>query len=129
MLENIGYRSYHAANLESQIANASPVQLVLLLTDGLLDELARARAHILARRIDAKGASIGKCIELLNGLSSSLDMSAGGDVVMNLAALYDHCAWRLNLASIEFDVKPLDEAVQLISVLREGWQGTKNAAT
>ncbi|RRW88834.1 flagellar export chaperone FliS [Pandoraea apista] len=128
-MENIGYRSYHAANLESQIANASPVQLVLLLTDGLLDELARARAHILARRIDAKGVSIGRCIELLNGLSSSLDMSAGGDVVTNLAALYDHCTWRLNVASIELDVTPLDEAVQLISILREGWQGTKHAKT
>jgi flagellar secretion chaperone FliS len=127
-VENIGYRSYHAANLESQIANASPIQLVLVLTDGLLDEMARARAHILARRIEAKGASIGKCIELLHGLISSLDMSSGSEVVTNLAELYDYCIRRLNTAGIELDVGPVDEAVHLVSVLREGWQGAQDGA-
>ncbi|AHI66390.1 flagellar export chaperone FliS [Burkholderia thailandensis] len=125
-MENIGYRSYHAANLESQIANASPIQLVLVLTDGLLDEIARARAHIVARRIEAKGASIGRCIELLNGLASSLDMTAGSEVVTNLAALYDYCVRRLNVAGIELNVEPLDEAAHLIGVLREGWQGAQD---
>ncbi|AIP66161.1 flagellar export chaperone FliS [Burkholderia thailandensis] len=125
-MENIGYRSYHTANLESQIANASPIQLVLVLTDGLLDEIARARAHIVARRIEAKGASIGRCIELLNGLASSLDMTAGSEVVTNLAALYDYCVRRLNVAGIELNVEPLDEAAHLIRVLREGWQGAQD---
>ncbi|CAG9246928.1 Flagellar secretion chaperone FliS [Burkholderia diffusa] len=127
-MEYIGYRSYHAANLESRIANGSPIQLVLLLTDGLLDEMARARAHILARRIEAKGASIGKCIELVDGLSSALDVSSGSEVATNLVALYDYCVQRLNEASIALDVAPLDEAARLISVLREGWQGAEDAA-
>lgn len=127
-MEYIGYRSYHAANLESRIANGSPIQLVLLLTDGLLDEMARARAHILERRIEAKGASIGKCIELVDGLSSALDVSSGSEVATNLVALYDYCVQRLNEASIALDVAPLDEAAQLISVLREGWQGAEDAA-
>ncbi|WP_155640073.1 flagellar export chaperone FliS [Burkholderia territorii] len=126
-MENIGYRSYHAANLESQIANASPVQLVLVLTEGLLDEMARARAHILARRYEAKGASIGKCIEILSGLSGSLDMSSDSDVARNLAELYDYCARRLNLAGMDLNVEPLDEAAHVIEVLREGWQGAHDA--
>ncbi|AOJ05993.1 flagellar protein FliS [Burkholderia sp. ABCPW 14] len=125
-VEHVGYRSYHAANLETQIASASPVQLVLVLTDGLLDEMARARAHIEGRRYEAKAASIDKCIDLLNGLSSSLDMEAGGEVVSKLAALYDYCARCLSQASVDLDVEPLDEAARLIGVLREGWQGARD---
>jgi len=45
------YSNYHAVNLKAQTANASPVQLVLILMDGLLEELARTRAHIAAKRI------------------------------------------------------------------------------
>ena len=45
MLNNEAYGSYHAVNLDSQTARATPVELVLVLTDGLLEELARARAY------------------------------------------------------------------------------------
>ena len=50
------YGGYHAVNLDTQTSRASPVELVLLLTDGLLDELARARGHIVARRYEQKAA-------------------------------------------------------------------------
>ncbi|AJC21219.1 flagellar export chaperone FliS [Pandoraea pulmonicola] len=122
-MDNVGYRSYHAANLEAQIASASPVQLVLVLTDGLLDELARARAHIVARRYEAKGASVSKCVAMINGLNSSLDMDSGSEAVSQLASLYDYCAWRLVQASGDLSVEPIDEVVRLIGTLREGWQG------
>ena len=72
------YDGYHAVNLDTQTSRASPVELVLLLTDGLLDELARARAHIVARRYEQEAISIDKCLEIINGLSGSLDFEGGG---------------------------------------------------
>ncbi|WP_206995174.1 flagellar export chaperone FliS [Trinickia mobilis] len=126
-MNTVGYQNYHAANLEAQIASASPVQLVHLLTTGLLEEMARARAHIVACRYEAKGASIGKCIDMLNGLASALDTDAGGEVVGNLARLYDYCAWRLNEAGISLDVEPLDEVVRLMTVLDDAWEGAEAA--
>ncbi|WP_280954806.1 flagellar export chaperone FliS [Paludibacterium denitrificans] len=71
-----GYRDYHAVNLDAQTSTASPVQLMVLLMDGLLEEMARARAHIEQRRYEAKGRCVSKCIDILNGLSSSLDLDA-----------------------------------------------------
>ena len=50
MMNLDAYGEYHATNLDAQTARASPVELVLVLTDGLLEELARARGHITARR-------------------------------------------------------------------------------
>ena len=89
------YQSYQTVSLHAQTAQASPLQLVLVLMDGLLDELARARAHIQAKRYELKAASLERCVSIINGLSSALDLDGGGEVVHNLARLYDYCAERL----------------------------------
>lgn len=119
------YGGYHAVNLDAQTSRASPVELVLLLTDGLLDELARARAHLVARRYEAKAKSIDKCVEIINGLSSSLDLESGGETVANLARIYDFCATRLHGASIKLDPTMVDEVVQIMSTIRQGWKGVQ----
>lgn len=119
------YGSYHAVNLDAQTSRASPVELVLLLTDGLLDELARARAHIVARRFEAKAASIDKCVEIINGLSSSLDLDQGGETVANLARIYDFCAQHLNGAGIKMEPAMVDEVIRILTTIRDGWKGVQ----
>lgn len=119
------YRNYHNVNLNAQTAQASPVQLVLVLLDGLLEELARARAHIEAQRFEAKAASINKCVEVLNGLSSALDFDSGGEVVDNLGRLYEYCAARLHQAGFHLDSGMVDEVVALLTTIRQGWQGVQ----
>jgi flagellar protein FliS len=119
------YGNYHSTNLDAQTARASPVELVLLLTDGLLDELARARAHIVGKRYELKAASIDKCVEIINGLASSLDFEQGGEVVENLARLYDFCAARLHGAGIKMDPAMVDEVVQILTTIRQGWLGVQ----
>jgi flagellar secretion chaperone FliS len=119
------YGSYHAVNLDAQTSRASPVELVLLLTDGLLDELARARAHIVARRYEQKAQSIDKCIQIINGLASSLDFDQGGQVVANLARLYEFCATRLQGAGVKLDPAMVDEVIGVLSTIRQGWHGVQ----
>ena len=118
-----GYGSYQAADLATQTASASPVRLVVVLMDGLLDEMARARAHIEAKRFEAKGQSLNKCIGMLHGLTSALDFDAGEDLVVNLARLYEYCSWRLNEAGIALDPAIIDEVSELIRMLRDAWSG------
>jgi flagellar secretion chaperone FliS len=117
------YQSYHAVNLNAQTARATPVQLVLILMDGLLEEIARARAHIEARRYEQKAVSLDRCVEILNGLSSSLETDNGGEVVSNLGWLYDYCAWRLSEGGVKLDTGMLDEVTGLLETIRHGWVG------
>lgn len=124
-MDHDAYHHYHAVNLRAQTANASPVQLVLILLDGLLEELARTRAHIEARRYTQKAQSLDKCVDILNGLSSALDPERGGEVVANLARLYEYCVWRLYRAGGELDVAMVDEVIGLLQTLRGGWQGVQ----
>jgi len=68
-----------------------------------------------------------KCVDILNGLSSALDLENGGEVVLNLARLYDYCAWRLYKSGLELDVAMIDEVVGLLARIRSGWQGVQAA--
>jgi flagellar protein FliS len=124
-LNHEAYSSYHAVNLDAQTASASPVQLVLILMDGLLEEVARARAHIAARRFEQKAASLDKCIEILNGLSSALDFESRNEVVDNLGRLYDYCAGRLYAAGVSLDTAIIDEVTGLLGTIRQGWLGVQ----
>jgi len=124
---NEGYDDYRLVDLEARAAAASPYELVLILFDGLLDELARARGHIEHKRYQQKGASLEKCINILNGLSSALDYDNGGELVQGLARLYDYCIFRLSDVSVTLSLEGLDEIVNLLRILREGWEGVSAA--
>lgn len=119
------YRSYHDSNLGARTARASPVELVLVLMDGLLEEVVRARAHIAAGRFEQKAASLDRCVAILDGLSSALDTESGGEVVADLARLYEYCAWRLYSAGFELDPMMVDEVESLLATVRNGWRGVQ----
>ena len=96
-----GYSQYKEIDLAARTAAASPLELVLVLFSGLMDELERAKSHIEGRRFEKKAQSINKCIDILNALTSSLEFETGGELVVNLSRLYDHCVYRLYEASGE----------------------------
>ncbi len=122
-LANESYDNYRSVDLEAKAATASPYELVLVLFDGLLDELARARGHIEAKRYQEKGRSLEKCMNILNGLNSALDYDNGGEVVQGLSRLYDYCIYRLSEVSVSLSLEGLEEVVHLLGVIREGWDG------
>ena len=122
-----GLGGYRSVNMQAQTAQASPVELVLMLVDGLLDEMARLRMHIAQSRYEPKARSIAKCADILTGLGSALEVESGNEVVENLSRLYDFCAQHLNQAGIDMDVAKVDEVVRLVTTLRAGWQGMADA--
>lgn len=124
---NDGYGGYRSANMVAQTAQASPVELVLMLVDGLLDEIARLRMHIEQQRFEQKAQSIAKCSDILTGLGSALEVDSGNEVVENLSRLYDFCAQRLNQAGFEMNVTHVDEVSGIVQTLRSGWQGMADA--
>lgn len=117
-----GYGAYQQTATEARAATANPYQLVLMLMDGLLDELARAEGHIMARQYERKGHSITKCLQILGGLDSALDMEQGGDLAANLRRLYDWCGQQLFAVSVSQDLEALQRVRETLSELRVGWQ-------
>lgn len=121
MLMDSGYDSYQQVDLDAQAASANPHQLVVMLIDGLLDEIERIRGHLAASRLEAKGVSINKCMNILIGLSSALDDENGGEIAENLRQLYDFCQIELYYASTRNDAARLDNVERVMGNVREGW--------
>lgn len=123
-----GYEQYHQSELAMQVAAATPHQLVLMLFNGLGDELVRARSHIEAKRYERKAQSINKCIDILNALSSALDYDKGGELATTLAGLYDFCVQRLYEASNQLSIEKLEEVDKVLTNIRQGWEGMGKGA-
>ncbi|UUM32305.1 flagellar export chaperone FliS [Vibrio japonicus] len=121
MLMDSGYDSYQQVDLDAQAASANPHQLVVMLIDGLLDEIERIRGHLAAGRLAEKGASINKCMNILIGLSSALDDENGGEIATNLQQLYDFCQVELYYASTQNDADRLTNVERVMGNIREGW--------
>ncbi|QYH27716.1 flagellar export chaperone FliS [Aeromonas salmonicida subsp. masoucida] len=119
-----GYDAYQFAATQAKAASADPHQLVLMLMliDGLLDEMARAEGHILAKQFERKGQTINKCLQILGGLDSALDMEKGGELAANLHRLYDYCGQRLFEISVSNDVAGFAEVRCILLELKEGWK-------
>jgi flagellar protein FliS len=116
-------RAYASTGLETAIADASPEQLILMLHDGLLESLHRARLAMEAGRIAEKGEAVSKALAILTeGLMPALDPARGGDVAANLAALYEYMITRLMLGNLQNDAAPLDEVAKLVQELKGAWQ-------
>jgi flagellar protein FliS len=116
-------RAYAATGLETTIADASPEQLILMLHDGLLESMHRARLAMSDGRIAEKGEAISKALAILTeGLMPALDQERGGDIAGNLAALYEYMITRLMLANLQNDPAHLEEVSKLVQELKSAWQ-------
>jgi len=115
--------AYARIEIETGIADARPIELVLMLYDGALLAIAAAKQSMDEGDIPAKGASISKAIEIIaNGLKASLNLEVGGELAGRLAALYDYMCQRLIYANLHDSQVTLDEVRSLLVELKEGWE-------
>lgn len=115
--------AYRKAGVETQVATASPHQLVLMLYDGALKAIAAASLYLSQEDIANKGDAIGKAIDIIDGgLKACLDHQAGGELSERLAALYEYMCTRLLYANLRNDRAALDEVARLLNELRGAWE-------
>ena len=113
--------SYGQQALEAEILSASPHRIIQMLMEGALEKLAFARGSIARNDLAAKSKNISWAISIINGLRGSLDMEKGGEIALNLSALYDYMTRRLIEANNRNDVATLDEVSGLLMEVKGGW--------
>jgi flagellar protein FliS len=106
------------AYFNTKVSTTDQGQLLIMLYDGALNYLQQARDKMLAKDYAGKGVLISKVIDIVNELSSSLNMERGGDLAVNLNNLYILCTARLLQANLKMNVESLDSVVQILSGLR-----------
>jgi len=109
------------AYLQTHVQSRSPLELVVMLYDGLLRFLGDAGGAIDGGDLPGKRDAISKALAVLSELQSTLNMEQGGEVATSLDALYTYVNGRLLDASMQNDRAPLDESARLLRTLREAW--------
>lgn len=109
------------AYFQTKVSTTDQGQLLIMLYDGALRYLAQARDKILAKDYAAKGVLISKVIDIINELSSSLNLEKGGSLATNLNNLYLLCTARLLQANLKMNVESLDSVTQILSGLRSAY--------
>lgn len=114
--------AYSQVGVESNIADAGPHKLILMLFEGAIKAVAKARLAMTKGEIAPKCEAITKAIAIIQeGLQLSLDVKAGGKLAENLNGLYEYMIHRLVLANLNNQVETLDEVGKLLVELKNAW--------
>ena len=88
MYNNTGVKAYQKVSLESAVMSASPHQLIVMLFDGALSALVRAKLFMEQGAIPEKGKALSHAINIIDsGLKTALDTSEEDELTTNLIAL------------------------------------------
>lgn len=109
---------------QQAVATASPAQLVLMLYDGILASLGRAKQ---AQKegisgIPAVNRELQRAQDIITELLVTLDRDKGGTVAQSLVRLYDFCLDRLVRANLSKDLTLLDPVHDVVRDLRDAWE-------
>lgn len=118
--------AYQRINVETSMHTMDQHQLVSLLYQGVLSSVAAARGALARGDVATKCSSISKAVRIIEeGLMTALDKDAGGEIALNLEALYDYSLRRLLLANAHNDDAMLEEVAHLFEPIAQGWNQIK----
>ena len=112
-----GADAYRRMNVETR----SPLELVVMLYDGVLRYLGDARDAIDRRDVTARAEAVSKALAILTELQGTLNMSDGGKVAEDLDRLYGYVIGRMLDVTAKQDVAAIDEVRKLLTPLRDSW--------
>ena len=94
-----------------------------MLLEGALERVEQAQETLSKGDTQAAGELMGRLVGIVNGLRNSLDFDNGGEVAVNLDSLYEYITARILEAEAENGLEVLSEAGELLSQVKDGWQG------
>ena len=117
MVSRSGYQVYQRNKYET----ASPHKLILLLYDGALMNIARARQSYERNMNKEAKQFILKAQDIVSELLSCLNEDQGGELATRMMQLYLYVMRMLVDANIHMNKDALSEAEGVIKDLREAW--------
>jgi flagellar protein FliS len=112
-----GIDTYRRTEIESR----TPLELVVMLYDGALRFLGDARSAIERGDVQARRVAASRALAILSELQSTLDMDAGGEIARSLDQIYSFVTTCVTDASFKQEVRPLDDAIRILTPLRDAW--------
>lgn len=114
--------TYGALNQYKQntVYTATPEELTFMLYDGCVKFMNIAKYSIGNKDITKAHEALIRAQDIIMELRATLDTSY--EISSNLIKLYDFVIDRLIDANIRKDIKPIDEALEIVTELRDTWK-------
>lgn len=113
--------------MQQAILCADPLELVVMLYEGLGESIQSARQALSAGNIPGRAAATSKALEIVAELSAALDRDRGGEIASNLARLYAYISERLQEGNFSQQDRAFAEAGQVAATLLEAWRELRPA--
>ena len=116
MVTSNPYKAYE----QNSVTTASPGELTIMLYNGCLKFMAKAKQAILNKHYEEKNTNIQKSQKIIRELMVTLNMDY--DVSKNMMSLYEFINQCLTEANIKNDAGKLEEAEALVTEFRDTWK-------
>ena len=107
--------------LEAAVRGASPVRLVILLYEQVIEDLRRAVAEHARGDIEGRTREIDHAMLVLGHLQATLDKEQGGQVATNLERFYEQTRSDLVEAQCKQSAAALEQQISRLMQVRDAW--------
>ncbi len=120
--------------LQTQINNASPVDLILMLYNKAIGCLKLSKKSIEEglehyENLKRKVENLDKTLEILFYLKNCLNFEKGGEIARNLHEIYSILINELFKVKINNDIEILKKSIETLEILKKGWENIKNGVS
>lgn len=105
-----------------EMMTADPKRLVVLCYDRAINALKLAIEYYEENSFEAKAKEIQKAQDVINALRTALDFDNGGEVAVNLDALYSFMTRHITEADLKKDISALKSIVNMLEEIESAWK-------
>ncbi len=116
------YSKYIKQYQTSNITTATPEKLMILLFDGAIQFLQKAKKAIAEGNLKERSENIDGARKILRELMRTIDLENGNDVSKQLFRLYNRMVMKLIKANVSRNASLLDEVMEDLLNIRWGFQ-------
>ena len=116
------YNKYIKQYQANNINTATPEKLMILLFDGALQFLQKAKVAIEEKNLKERSENIDGARKIIRELMRTIDLENGNDVSKQLFRLYNKMVMNLLKANVQRSIEKIDEVIEDMTNIRWGFQ-------
>ena len=116
------YNKYIKQYQTNNITTASPEKLMLMLLDGAIQFIQKAKTAIAEKNLTERAANIEAARKIIRELMRTIDLDNGNSVSKSLFRLYNRMVMKLIKANVSRNASFLDEVIEDLVNIRWGFQ-------
>ena len=116
------YNKYIKQYQTSNITTATPEKLMIMLFDGAIQFLQKAKTAIIEKNLKDRSFNLESARKIIRALMRTIDLENGNDVSKSLFVLYNKMAMKIIKANVSKNSEMIDEVIQDLTNIRWGFQ-------